>query len=104
MTTAQQPSSADNFAVVTGSLGLSGTYWVDDEGAFAGNYVLGSTFPNYIGDRRTVEHLNLTVSENGKELRERFLPRGDAVVEILFRKVEEGDLERYQGEIVCPTV
>ena len=46
---------------MAGSIGLFGSYTVDEAGAFTGDVVEGSTFPNWIGDVRTRKELRLTV-------------------------------------------
>ncbi|WP_407529159.1 lipocalin-like domain-containing protein [Methylobacterium oryzisoli] len=65
-----QGSAEENRAAMAGSIGFFGTYTVDAAGAFSGNRVEGSTFPNWIGDVRTTEQLQLVVE--GDRMRESF--------------------------------
>ncbi|MBA3915280.1 MAG: lipocalin-like domain-containing protein [Acidobacteriales bacterium] len=54
-------TDAENKAAVAGALALYGTYVVDAEGRFAGEHVIGSTFPNWNGLNRTTVTLTETV-------------------------------------------
>lgn len=70
---------AENQAAMAGAIGFYGTYTVDEHGEFTGNTVLGSTFPNWIGDVRTTDRLRLTV--DGDTMRETFVrPSGLRIV------------------------
>jgi Lipocalin-like domain len=51
-------------AATKGSLGLYGTYTVDEYGDFASQQVIGSTFPNWNGLHRSNEQLKLLRKEN----------------------------------------
>jgi hypothetical protein len=73
-------------AAMAGAIGFYGTYTVDTNGEFSGNKVLGSTFPNWIGDLRTRERLQLTV--DGDKMSETFTrPEGLKLV-IEWQRVE----------------
>ena len=45
-----QGTDAENRKAMASSIGMFGTYTVDESGEFSGNQVEGSTFPNWIGD------------------------------------------------------
>ena len=59
-----QGTAADNKAAMAGSIGLFGSYTVDGAGAFTGDVVEGSTFPNWVGDVRTSRELRLVVASD----------------------------------------
>lgn len=63
-------TDVENRAVMSRSIGLFGTYTVDEKGEFSGNHVEGATFPNWVGDTRTRRELTLTVS--GDQMMESF--------------------------------
>ncbi|MGU3538097.1 lipocalin-like domain-containing protein [Methylobacterium sp. A54F] len=65
-----QGTAEENRAAMAGSIGFFGTYTVDPDGAFSGNRVDGSTFPNWVGDVRTTGDLQLVV--DGDRMRESF--------------------------------
>lgn len=70
---------AENQAAMAGAIGFYGTYTVDEHGEFTGNTVLGSTFPNWIGDVRKTDRLQLTV--DGDTMRETFVrPSGQRIL------------------------
>ena len=72
-------------AAIVGNLALFGTYTVDEEGYFTGNTVEGCTFPNWIGDRRTLDQLTLVVK--GDHMLEVF-QSADVRVEIHWQRVD----------------
>jgi len=59
-----QGTATENREAMAGSIGFFGTYTVDKEGAFSGNHVEASTFPNWIGQVRTRKELRLVVEDN----------------------------------------
>jgi hypothetical protein len=63
-------TAEENAAAMAGAIGFYGTYTVDEKGEFSGNTVLGSTFPNWIGDVLTRDRLQLVV--DGDTMRETF--------------------------------
>ena len=77
-------TAEEDKAAMVGNLALFGTYTVDDEGNFTGNTVEGCTFPNWIGDRRTVDQLKEIV--DGDHMLELF-QSGDVHVEIHWERV-----------------
>ncbi|MFP5078567.1 lipocalin-like domain-containing protein [Rhizobium sp. YIM 134829] len=80
-----QGTDAENRRAMAGSIGHFGTYTVDETGAFSGNRVEGSTFPNWVGHRRTTKELTLTVI--GDRMYEEFTrPEGTKIV-IEFERV-----------------
>lgn len=77
-------TDAENRAAMAGSIGMFGTYTVDDEGAFSGNLVEGSTFPNWVGDVRTTEDLRIVV--DGDRLTENFTRPDGTRITIVFER------------------
>ena len=72
-------TDAVNKASMVGSIGVFGTYSVDEHGAFTGDRVDGSTFPNWVGGVRTTKGLRLTVE--GDSMSEEFQrPDGTKIV------------------------
>lgn len=81
-----QKTGHENQAALAGSIGLFGTYTVDKTGAFSGNRVAGSTFPNWIGSVRTRQELQMVVE--GDRLLETFTrPEGTKIV-IVWQRVK----------------
>ncbi len=78
-------TDAENRAAFNGSIALYGSYTVDREGAFAGNVVEGSTFPNWIGDKRTREDLSMVV--DGDKLVETFQRPAGPRIRIVWERV-----------------
>ncbi|WP_207478722.1 lipocalin-like domain-containing protein [Arenibaculum pallidiluteum] len=54
-------TDTENRAAMSRSLGLFGTYTIDENGEFSGNRIEGSTFPNWVGSVRTRNELTFTV-------------------------------------------
>nr|POE73053.1 hypothetical protein CFP56_30992 [Quercus suber] len=80
-------SAEQNAAVIAGTLGQVGQYTVDEQGRFASEVILLSTYPNWIGLHRTTRMLNETAIEGGRFLRERLQDVGsEVVVEILWKR------------------
>jgi hypothetical protein len=72
-------TDAENRTAMSSSIGFFGTYTVDKAGEFSGNRVEGSTFPNWVGGRRTREELTLVVT--GDRMTEHFRrPEGTEIV------------------------
>ena len=81
-----QGTAPENQAAMGGSLGLFGTYTVDETGEFSGNRVAGSTFPNWIGSVRTRQELQMVVE--GDRMVETFTrPEGTTIV-IVWERVK----------------
>lgn len=78
-------TDAENRAALNGSIALYGSYTVDGEGVFSGNVVEGSTFPNWIGDRRTRESLRMVVE--GDKLIETFQRPSGPRIRIVWERV-----------------
>lgn len=78
-------TDAENLAALNGSIALYGSYSVDRNGVFTGNVVEGSTFPNWIGDRRTNEHLKMAVE--GDRLVETFQRPAGPRIRIVWERV-----------------
>jgi len=77
-------TAEENRAVVIGNLALFGTYTVDDAGDLNGDIVDGCTFPNWVGDVRTEQHIRATVA--GETMTEVF-NNGDTRVDIVWQRV-----------------
>ncbi|AQA03927.1 hypothetical protein BVC93_17500 [Mycobacterium sp. MS1601] len=78
-------TDAENRAAMAGSIGLFGTYTVDADGQFSGNYVEGSTFPNWVGDVRTTDDLRIIV--DGDRMTENFTRPDGTKITIVFERV-----------------
>ena len=79
-------TAQENQAVMAGSLGLFGTYTVDETGEFSGNRVAGATFPNWVGSVRTRQELQMVV--DGDRMLETFTrPEGTKIV-IVWQRVK----------------
>ncbi|WP_343058687.1 lipocalin-like domain-containing protein [Aurantimonas endophytica] len=78
-------TAEENAAAMAGSIGFFGTYTVDDDGAFEGNSVTGSTFPNWIGSVRTTRELQLRVE--GDRMFENFQRPDGTRISIVFERV-----------------
>ena len=75
----------ENQAAIAGSIGWFGTYTIDDIGQLSGDRVEGSTFPNWVGDVRTLKDLHIVV--DGDRMMEHFRrPEGTKIV-ITWRRV-----------------
>ena len=81
-----QGTAQENRAVMESTLGLFGTYSVDENGEFSGNRVTGSTFPNWIGDVRTREQLKMVVT--GDRMVETFTRPEGTEIRIVWKRVE----------------
>ncbi|HEY0182769.1 MAG TPA: lipocalin-like domain-containing protein [Rhodopila sp.] len=79
-------SDAENRAAMASGIGFFGTYTVDDKGAFSGNRVDGSTFPNWVGGVRTREELTLTVE--GDRMMESFQRPDGTRIAIRWQRVK----------------
>jgi hypothetical protein len=78
-------TDAENRAAMAGSIGLFGTYTVDEFGQFSGNRVEGSTFPNWVGDVRTTDDLRIIV--DGDRMTENFTRPDGTRIAIVFERV-----------------
>lgn len=78
-------TDVENRAAMSRSIGMFGTYSVDEEGVFSGNIVEGATFPNWVGDRRTRRELTLVVS--GDRMTENFQRPDGTRIAIEFERV-----------------
>ncbi|MET0904514.1 MAG: lipocalin-like domain-containing protein [Tardiphaga sp.] len=81
-------TEAENRASVSRNIGFFGTYTVDDHGAFSGNRVMASTFPNWVGSVRTTAELRLTVV--GDRMTEYFERPGDPIIHIEWQRLGNG--------------
>lgn len=79
-----QGTAAENQAAVVGSLGLFGTYTVDEEGEFLSEEVIGCTFPNWNGLRRTRSQLTETVT--GNRMVERLTDPGSPLIVLVWER------------------
>lgn len=78
-------TAEENAAAVAGALGQYGTYALDEEGAFAGNTIVGSTFPNWNDLARTTDQLRMVV--DGDTLSEQLTDPGAPPVTIVYARV-----------------
>ncbi|CDO11440.1 hypothetical protein C1S82_22335 [Mycolicibacterium cosmeticum] len=78
-------TDAENRAAMAGSIGMFGTYTVDENGEFSTNRVEGATFPNWIGDVRTRDELRITV--DGDRMTENFTRPDGTSIQIIFERV-----------------
>jgi len=81
-------TDSENRAAMAGSIGMFGTYTVDEKGEFSTNRVDGATFPNWIGDVRTREELRITV--DGDRMTENFTRPDGTAIQIIFERVRNG--------------
>ncbi|TLH81500.1 hypothetical protein C1S82_01965 [Mycolicibacterium cosmeticum] len=81
-------TDAENRAAMAGSIGMFGTYTVDENGEFSGNRVEGATFPNWVGNVRTTKELRITV--DGDRMTEHFTRPDGTSIEIIFERVTNG--------------
>ena len=58
---ARRGTAEENAAAVAGALGQYGTYTVDENGDFAGNTIIGSTFPNWNGLQQSTAQLRMVI-------------------------------------------
>lgn len=75
----------ENRAAMSASIGMFGTYTVDEDGQFSGNRVEGATFPNWVGDVRTTDDLRIVVA--GDRMTENFTRPDGTRVTITFERV-----------------
>lgn len=80
----EKGTAEENSAAVIGSLALFGTYSVDQDGNLNGDVVEGCSYPNWIGDRRTSDHIKATVS--GDTMTEIF-QNGPVRVDLVWKRV-----------------
>ncbi|MET0290080.1 MAG: lipocalin-like domain-containing protein [Pseudoxanthomonas sp.] len=81
-----QGTDEENRIAMSRNIGMFGSYTVDESGEFSGNRVEGATFPNWIGNVRTRNELQMTVF--GDRMVERFTRPGGAKVTIIFQRVK----------------
>jgi hypothetical protein len=75
----------ENRAAMAGSIGFFGRYTVDGNGDFTGNRVEGATFPNWVGDVRTREQLQIDVDRDS--MTERFRRPDGTEIRIVWERV-----------------
>lgn len=85
--TVSSGTSEDFLAVGRGVFGSSGTYKVDRDGAFAGEHVLGCTFPNWQGTYKGNNELSYTASGNGQILHEHVQESEYSSVDIMWERL-----------------
>ena len=77
-------TSAENKAVVAGDLALYGTYTVDEQGRFATEHIIASTFPNWTGLNRDTSRITETV--DGDSMGERLKDPGGPSIVIVWKR------------------
>jgi Lipocalin-like domain len=80
-----QGTDEENRAVVTKTIGIFGTYTVNQAGEFTGDRVEGCTFPNWIGDVRTKK--DITVIVDGNTMNETFHRPDGSSIDISWQRV-----------------
>ena len=80
-----QGTDEENRTAMSKSIGMFGTYTVDEEGELSGNRVEGSTFPNWIGDVRTRKELHIVV--DGDRMTENFTRPDLTKITIVLQRV-----------------
>jgi hypothetical protein len=80
-----QGTAAENRTAMAKSIGMFGTYTVDENGEFTGDRVEGSTFPNWIGDVRTRDNLSIVV--DGDRMTDKFTRPDGSKITIIFERV-----------------
>ena len=73
-------------SAVTNSLGVYGTYTVDENGDFAGQHILGSTFQNLNGIARGVNELTEIV--DGNSMTERLKITDEISVKLVWQRAQ----------------
>ncbi|WP_074073175.1 lipocalin-like domain-containing protein [Rhizobium gallicum] len=76
----------ENRTAMSRSIGLFGTYTVDEKGEFSGNRVEGATFPNWVGSTRTRDDLTFVVV--GDHMTENFQRPEGTQIKIEFQRVK----------------
>lgn len=79
-------TAAENKAVVAGDLALYGTYTVDEQGRFATEHVIASTFPNWTGLSRDTSRITETVE--GDTMVERLKDPGGPQIVIVWKRAK----------------
>jgi hypothetical protein len=70
---------------MAGSIGFFGRFTVDQDGEFSGNRVEGATFPNWVGDVRTRNELQMTVDRD--TMTEQFRRPDGAGIRIVWERI-----------------
>jgi len=78
-------TAEENAAIAAKTIGMFGTYSVDEDGNFTGDQVEGSTFPNWIGDVRTRKDISVRVE--GDRMDETFHQPGGATINLVWHRV-----------------
>lgn len=80
-------TEAENKAAISGGLGNSGTYTVDDQGRFSSEHLISSTFPDWNGlDRDTRQ---ITEDVRGDTMTEHLQDPGGPKITIVWQRVSE---------------
>ncbi len=79
-------TEAENKAVVAGDLALYGTYTVDEQGFFATEHIIASTFPNWTGLNRDTSLITETV--DGDTMVERLKDPGGPQIVIVWKRAK----------------
>jgi hypothetical protein len=78
-------TAEENAGIAARTIGMFGTYSVDEDGNFTGDQVEGSTFPNWIGDVRTRKDISVRVE--GDRMDETFHQPGGATINLVWQRV-----------------
>ena len=79
-------TEAENKAAMSGGLGNSGTYTVDDQGGFSSEHLISSTFPNWNGLNRDTRQITETVE--GDTMTEHLQDPGGPKITITWQRVK----------------
>ena len=75
----------ENRTVMAKTIGLFGTYTVDENGNLTGDKVEGCTFPNWVGDVRTTKEISATV--DGDRMQEQFHRPDGSTIYLVWRRL-----------------
>ena len=78
-------TAEENAGIAAKTIGMFGTYSVDEDGNFTGDQVESSTFPNWIGDVRTQKDLKVRI--DGDRFDETFHQPGGATINLVWQRV-----------------
>lgn len=81
-----QGTDAENRIAMATSIGMFGSYTVDENGEFTGDRVEGSTFPNWVGSVRTQKDIRIVV--NGNQMTNYFTRPDGTKINIIFERAK----------------
>jgi len=81
-----QGTDEENRTAMATSIGMFGSYTVDENGDFTGDRVEGSTFPNWVGSVRTQKDIRIVV--NGDQMTNYFTRPDGTKITIIFERAK----------------